>query len=84
MKATKSIYNSKYHRVIAVLVRERKASGLTQSELAKRIGRTQSEVSKIERCERRVDIIEFFHWLKATRGTIPTDLSFLVNEVIDG
>jgi len=37
----------------------RKASGLSQTELAERLGRVQTFVSKYERGERRLDIIEF-------------------------
>lgn len=36
----------------------RKASGLTQVELAELLGETQSFVSKCERGERRLDIVE--------------------------
>lgn len=54
----KSIHSRDY----AVLLRELKAARqrarLTQSELAERIGRTQSFLSKCERGERRVDVLE--------------------------
>lgn len=41
------------------LVQKRKASGVTQAELVKRIGRGQSFVADVERGERRVDLIQF-------------------------
>ena len=37
----------------------RKAAGITQVELAERLGKPQSFVSKVERGERRLDVIEF-------------------------
>jgi transcriptional regulator with XRE-family HTH domain len=41
------------------LVQKRRASGITQAELAKRIGRGQSFVADVERGERRVDLVQF-------------------------
>jgi transcriptional regulator with XRE-family HTH domain len=42
-----------------VLVEARNAAGLTQGELAKRLGRTQTFVSNYERGERKVGVVEF-------------------------
>ncbi len=43
----------------------RRQSGLTQVELAKKLGRGQSYVSKIERGERYLDVLEFIAWCEA-------------------
>ena len=40
-------------------IQARKSTGLTQVELADRLGRPQSFVSKYERGERKLDLIEF-------------------------
>jgi transcriptional regulator with XRE-family HTH domain len=42
-----------------MLIDARKAGGLTQVELCSRLHRPQSFVSKYERGERRLDIVEF-------------------------
>ncbi|WP_420802063.1 helix-turn-helix domain-containing protein [Tumebacillus flagellatus] len=39
-------------------------SGITQKELASLLNINQSLVSKVESCERRLDIIEFLNWCK--------------------
>ena len=42
-----------------LLVAARKAAGLTQNELGRRLGKRQSFVSKYETGERRLDLVEF-------------------------
>lgn len=45
--------------LLKLLVSERVRSGLTQNELADKLGRHQSFVSKYESGERRLEILEF-------------------------
>lgn len=54
----KSIHSASYAALLKVLLAERKRAGLSQIELAERIGETQTFVSKCERGERRLDVIE--------------------------
>lgn len=54
----KSIYSSEYSLFIESLRKAREEKGLTQTEVADRLGQTQSFVSKVERSERRIDIVE--------------------------
>ena len=61
----KSIYSKDYEAVISALVAARKAAGVTQVQLAEKLGKPQSYVSKIENRERRLDIVEFFHICRA-------------------
>ncbi|WP_425410069.1 helix-turn-helix domain-containing protein [Hyphococcus sp.] len=42
-----------------MLIKERKAAGMNQTELAKALGQYQSFVARVESGERRVDVIEF-------------------------
>jgi transcriptional regulator with XRE-family HTH domain len=58
----KSIYREE-HQVLAQLLREmRERAGLTQAELAPRMGRPQNRISDFERGGRRVDLIEFIDY----------------------
>ncbi|MFV0445730.1 MAG: multiprotein-bridging factor 1 family protein [Planctomycetaceae bacterium] len=54
----KTIYTSEYTVVLRLLREAREAADLTQVELAKRLGQSQSFVSKVERGDRRLDIIQ--------------------------
>lgn len=73
---SKSIYTREY-RLFADLLREsREHAGLTQVELAERLKQTQSYISKVERGDRRLDIVQ----LRIHCGEINTTVSELVAE----
>lgn len=55
---SKSIHSSEYKTVIKKLREAREAAGLTQAEAAEKLGKPQSYISKIERGERRIDVVE--------------------------
>lgn len=55
----KSIYSQRQQLVRTLLVKKRKAAGLTQTDLASLLARPQSYVSNYERGERRLDVVEF-------------------------
>jgi transcriptional regulator with XRE-family HTH domain len=73
----KSLYSDTYSRFLKLLKRARVESGLTQVDLAKRLGRPQSFVSKCESGERRVDVAEFLAFCKA----IQIDPVFVVRQL---
>ena len=54
----KSIYSEKHKKLCELLIRARKDAGLTQQELADKLGTHQSFVAKYEGGERRLDLIE--------------------------
>ena len=54
----KSIYSPRYQLLTRRLVSARHAAGLTQEQVAVRLNKPQSFVSKYESGERRLDIIE--------------------------
>lgn len=55
----KSVHSDAYKLLTEQLVAARHAAGLTQAQLAKKLGRPQSFVAKYEGGERRVDLVEF-------------------------
>ena len=54
-----SLFPELYDRALAKLVGARKSAKITQVELAKKLGRPQSFVSKYEMRERLLDMAEF-------------------------
>jgi transcriptional regulator with XRE-family HTH domain len=61
----KSIFHPNYEEFRQKLVTARKSARLTQIELAKKLSKPQSFVSKFERGERRLDVHEFFQVAEA-------------------
>lgn len=58
MARHKTIHDARYSELIEGLCDERKRLGLSQIEVAHALQMSQSEVSKIETNERRMDILE--------------------------
>ncbi len=59
----KSKFSEEYELLLELLRTVRKQGGVTQVEIAQRLGWTQSAVSKCERGERRLDAIELRRWV---------------------
>ncbi|HEY8540089.1 MAG TPA: helix-turn-helix transcriptional regulator [Steroidobacteraceae bacterium] len=55
----KSLRTAEHARLIALLAAAREKAGLTQQQLADRLGKPQSFVAKYEGGERRLDVVEF-------------------------
>lgn len=62
---SKSIFSDAYNLLRTGLVTVREKRGLTQADVATKLGKPQSYVSKYERGERRLDVVEF---LEVTRA----------------
>ena len=62
MAIRRSLHSKDYKAFLRVLKRVREEAGLTQAELADRLGETQTYISKSERGQRRVDVVEFRRW----------------------
>jgi len=55
----KSVFTKEYEVFLKGLITARTKAGITQQDLARRLGKPQSFVSKYERRERRLDVVEF-------------------------
>ncbi len=73
----KSITTTEYRALLRVLRRIRIESGITQVELAEKIDETQSFVSKVERGETRIDLIQ----LRTISHALGTNLAQLVDRL---
>lgn len=61
----KSIYTSEYAALCRELRQARENAGLSQRDLAALLKVPHSWVAKVETAERRIDLIEFCHFLTA-------------------
>jgi transcriptional regulator with XRE-family HTH domain len=77
---TKSVFSLRYDRLKQALVAARRDRGLSQVQVAELLGRPQSFVSKYERGERRLDVIEFLE----VATTLGVDPILLLQQVFDG
>ena len=65
MLMKKTISTQQYFTLIKWLVAARKEQGLTVRQLAEIIDETHQIVSKIERCQRKLDVYEFVQYCEA-------------------
>jgi transcriptional regulator with XRE-family HTH domain len=63
--ARRDTYGSEYRAIVDKLIEARRAAGMTQTDLGQALGTDQSQVSKIERGERRLDIIDYLRICQA-------------------
>jgi transcriptional regulator with XRE-family HTH domain len=74
----KSSNSPRHARLRELLVRARKDAKLTQADVAERLGKPQSYVSKYETGERRLDIVELIDVTSELRSS----LTALVEELL--
>ena len=55
----RSLGTDRHKAVVALLIEKREASGLTQCDVAAKLGEYQSFVARLESGQRRVDVVEF-------------------------
>jgi transcriptional regulator with XRE-family HTH domain len=65
-----------------LLLATRKKNGVTQAEVAKRLGRPQSFVAKVENGERRLDVVELVGYARAI-GAEPLAIMQAMVEVLE-
>ena len=64
---SQSTFTPRYKRLLRSLTNARKDARLSQAKLALRLGRVQTFVSKYERGERRLDVVEFLDVAEALK-----------------
>lgn len=65
--SSKTLRSREHRSLCAVLVASRREAGLTQAQLAERLGKPPSFVAKIEIGDRRLDVVEFTAVAKALK-----------------
>lgn len=55
---TKTIYTKSHKIMVGKLIKAREEAGLKQTDVARRLKKTQSYISKLESGERRIDIVQ--------------------------
>jgi len=70
MGSSTALQTKRYRAFLARLREAREAAGLTQVQVAKKLGRPQTWVSKCEQGERRVDFVELEDWALACAKTL--------------
>jgi transcriptional regulator with XRE-family HTH domain len=82
MPREKSIFTRDYETFLSTLRRLREDSGRTQSDVAKVLKRDQSVVSKCERGERRMDIIEVRVYCRAIGMELEKFIRILETDIV--
>jgi transcriptional regulator with XRE-family HTH domain len=67
LELAKTHRSKRYKALIGLLVARREAAGMTQSDLAARLGKSQSFVSRLENGQRRITVVEFMTLAKILR-----------------
>ncbi|MGB0766273.1 MAG: helix-turn-helix domain-containing protein [Phycisphaeraceae bacterium] len=78
-----SVWSKGYDAVIEAVVAMREEAGLTQRELAERIGREQSFIGRIETRQRRVDLVEFIWIARCCGFDGKVELAKVTDQVLD-
>jgi transcriptional regulator with XRE-family HTH domain len=66
-RVTNPIFGDEYEVIVEVLVEARGQAGLSQRQLAQKLGRSQSHVCMIEKRQRRVELVEFCKIARAVK-----------------
>ena len=80
-KRVPTIHDSRYARLIELLVSERVRACIPQTMLASELGIEQPDVSKVERLVRRIDMLEFFDWVNALAALSNTDPGKILSDL---
>lgn len=62
-----ALHSDENKALVAILIEAREAAGLTQAELGERINKRQQFISRLEKADRRVDLLEFIMIARALK-----------------
>jgi len=78
----KTLGSARHKALIDLLIQKREAAGLTQAELAERLGEYQSFVARLESGQRRIDVVEFIEFAEIL-GFDPSKFIQTIKKVAD-
>lgn len=76
----KTLGSDRHIKLVAILIEKREESGLTQTELAAKLGEYQSFVARLESGQRRIDVVEFIQLSEILRFDPAALISKLVGK----
>lgn len=77
----KSVFTDAYQVLRDHLIALRRRHRVSQVELARRLGKEQPFISRVERGERRLDVIEFVAFVKAIGASPEEELVALARQL---
>lgn len=77
----RSVHSAAYQEFLALLREVRIEADISQEELGRRMDWPQTVVSKCERGERRVDVVELWRWCREVGITLPEFIKRLDREL---
>lgn len=82
-KRKPTIHDHRYRCLVQHLLKLRKDANLSQSELAVVLGFSQSDISKIESFERRLDALELFEILEVLANRLNLSMDILWKDIYE-
>jgi transcriptional regulator with XRE-family HTH domain len=67
LELAKTLRSKRYKALVGLLVARRQEAGMTQSDLAARLGKSRSFVASLESGQRRITVVEFMTLAKILR-----------------
>jgi transcriptional regulator with XRE-family HTH domain len=77
----KSIHTREYAVLLRLLRQARESAGLTQVQVARRLKQSQSFITKMERGDRRIDLVQLRTILRVYGSTLPEFVTRLEAEL---
>jgi transcriptional regulator with XRE-family HTH domain len=65
LNLAKTLRSRRHKALISLLIERREAIGMTQTQLADKLGEYQSLIARLESGQRRVDVVEFLELAEA-------------------